>query len=66
MVEISEDELTLIENALVSVQDAISEDTTDMGMALKQQVTEAIQVCSGKLDAQQGVADTATGGPGAP
>lgn len=63
MVEISEDELTLVENALTKTLDLISEDTTDVGMALKQMVTEAQQVCSAKLDGQS-TSETMMGGPG--
>ena len=61
MAEISEAELTIIENALVTVRQAIEEDQSPAAMEVKKQILEAEQVISGKLD--QG-GNTGTG-PGA-
>lgn len=65
MAEISEDQAVLVENALTKTLDLISDDNTDVGMALKQMVTEAQQVMSAVIDGQSALkSDTAMGGPG--
>jgi hypothetical protein len=56
--EISDAELTTIENTLVTIRDALSQDNSPEAASVKQMIVEAEQIISGKLDAG--------GGTGAP
>ena len=50
MPEVSESELTIIENALVTIREAINEDNSPQAAEIKKIVMEAEQIVSGKLD----------------
>jgi len=56
--------MILIENALVAAREYLAADTSEESAAVKQQIVEAEQVASGKIDGQQASGDTAMGGPG--
>lgn len=62
MPEINESELTVIENVLVKVREAIAEDESPEAMAVKQEIIDAEQIVSSKLE-KTTVGDTGpTGG----
>lgn len=64
MAEISDSELTIIENALVTVTEAISEDASPQAEEIKKMIVEAQQIVSGKLDSgnDSGTAPAANAG----
>lgn len=59
MAEISDAELTTIENALVTIREALNQDNSPEAATVKQMIVEAEQIVSGKLDQ----AKTDTGAP---
>jgi hypothetical protein len=63
MVDISESELTLIENAFVRVREALGEDESPEAMQIKEAIIEAEQIVSGLIDKEQNP-DTLSGPTG--
>jgi hypothetical protein len=63
MVDISESELTLIENAFEKMRDALSQDESPEATDIKQSILEAEQIVSGLLDKGQSP-DTLSGPTG--
>ena len=62
MPEISESELTILENTLVKMREALVEDESPESMTLKNEIIESEQIISSKLDTNQ-IGDTGpTGG----
>jgi hypothetical protein len=64
---ISQDELTKIENTLVTVRKSLDESSTNSpeGQKIMQMLVEAEQICSAKLD-KGGTATTESGSGGSP
>jgi hypothetical protein len=48
--EISDAELTTVENALVTIRQALEQDNSPQAQQVKQMIVEAEQIVSGKLD----------------
>jgi hypothetical protein len=63
MVDISESELTLIENAFVKMRDALAEDESPEATDIKQSILEAEQIVSGLIDKEKSP-DTLSGPTG--
>ena len=63
MVDISTEELTIIENFVVQVREALGEDESPEAMALKEAGLEVEQIVSGKIDKEQSP-DTLSGPTG--
>jgi hypothetical protein len=63
MVDISESELTLIENAFEMMRDALSEDESPESTNIKTTILEAEQIVSGLIDREQSP-DTLSGPTG--
>ena len=67
MADISESELTVINNTASEMLDALSEDESDVATALKEKIAEIQQIVSSKQQQGQEIGDTGpTGGAGFP
>jgi hypothetical protein len=67
MPEITTEELTIIENVLVTMREAIADDQSPEAQQMKQQIVEAEQIVSSKIEgsaSQMSTQETAPAGPG--